>query len=49
MPLNIGLLKSDTTTKGDERYTPDYAVEYLIELLPPPEMLIKIYNLVSFR
>lgn len=36
MPLNVGLIKSDTTTKGDERYTPDYAVEFLIDLLPPP-------------
>lgn len=35
MPQNIGYLTADTTTAGDERFTPYYAVEPLLEFLPP--------------
>lgn len=34
MALNIGYLKSDRSIKGDEIYTPFYAVEPLLEFLP---------------
>ena len=35
MPLNIGYLKADRTVKGDEVFTPFYAVEPIIKYLKP--------------
>lgn len=34
MGLNIGYLTSDSTIKGDECYTPYFAVEPLLEFIP---------------
>lgn len=34
MPLNVGYLTCDKTSKGDERYTPFYAAEPIIKYLP---------------
>lgn len=39
MSLNIGYLTSDRTTKGDEVYTPFYAVEPLIEFIPKDKII----------
>lgn len=35
MPLNVGYLTSDRTIKGDELYTPAYAVKPIIKYLKP--------------
>lgn len=35
MPLNIGYLTSDRTEKGDELYTPRYAVKSIEEFIEP--------------
>ena len=35
MGLNVGYLKSDRTVKGDEIYTPFYAVEPILKHLKP--------------
>lgn len=34
MGLNIGYLTSDKTAKGDECYTPFYAVDPILEYIP---------------
>lgn len=43
MPQNIGYLTADKTTAGDERFTPYYAVEPLLEFLPPADTGITIW------
>ena len=43
MPQNIGYLTADKTTAGDERFTPYYAVEPLLEFLPPTDTGITIW------
>lgn len=43
MPQNIGYLTADKTTAGDERFTPYYAVEPLLEFLPPADTGIIIW------
>ena len=43
MPQNIGYLTADNTTAGDERFTPYYAVEPLLEFLPPTDTGITIW------
>lgn len=35
MPTSKGYLESDCSESGDERYTPRYAVEPLLEFIPP--------------
>lgn len=43
MPQNIGYLTADKTTAGDERFTPYYAVEPLLEFLPSADTGITIW------
>lgn len=43
MPQNISYLTADKTTAGDERFTPYYAVEPLLEFLPPADTGITIW------
>lgn len=43
MPQNIGYLTADKTTAGDERFIPYYAVEPLLEFLPPADTGITIW------
>lgn len=40
MSINKGYLKSDISKNGDERYTPRYAVEPLLEFTPPARKTI---------
>ena len=40
---NDAYLKSDTSVNGDERYTPYYAVEPILEFLPSPQPNCKIW------
>ena len=39
MAINKGYLTSDTTIKGDECYTPFYAVEPLLEFVPKDKII----------
>ncbi len=39
MPMNIGYLTANRTSKGDEVYTPLYAVEPLAEFLPKDKII----------
>ncbi len=39
MPMNIGYLTANRTSKGDEVYTPFYAVEPLAEFLPKDKII----------
>lgn len=39
MALNVGYLTCDTTIKGDECYTPFYAVEPLLEFIPKDKII----------
>lgn len=39
MGINVGYLKSDTTSKGDECYTPYYAIEPLLEYIPKDKII----------
>ena len=39
MPLNTGVLKSNTSADGDECYTPYYAVDPLLEFIPKDKII----------